>query len=368
MLAMARKETSEQLPTNQTVISQGEGGVLRVQHDASIPKVEPDMVLVKNVAVAMNPCDWKMPTNLPCPGARDGCDFAGPIVQIGSAVTRNLSIGSRVCGAIHASNPDSLEAGSFAQYTAAYADLLVKIPDDMPWENAAAIGGGVVGTLGLALFQSLDLPAHPEKPAIKSFYVLVYGASTSSGTMAIQLLRCSGLKVIATCSPQNFDLVKSYGAEEVFDYNSPTCAKDIRAYTRNSLKYVLDTITEVKTMKLCYAAIGRAGGKYTGLELLGEDVVSGMRKTVKNDWVLGIRLTGKKIALSGGYGYEASPELREFGRQWFATVERLLHDGRIRSHPPQVNRGGFQGILEGVDMLRRREVSGKKLVYFIPEE
>lgn len=186
---MARKETSEQLPTNQTVISQGEGGVLRVQHDASIPKVEPDMVLVKNVAVAMNPCDWKMPTNFPCPSARDGCDFAGTIVQIGSAVTRNLSIGSRVCGAIHASNPDSLEAGSFAQYTAAYADLLVKIPDDMPWENAAAIGGGVVGTLGLALFQSLDLPAHPEKPAIQSFYVLVYGASTSSGTMAIQLLR-----------------------------------------------------------------------------------------------------------------------------------------------------------------------------------
>ena len=159
--------------------------------------------------------------------------------------------------------------------------------------------------------------------------------------------------------------MKSYGAEEAFDYNSPTCAEDIKLYTKNSLKYVLDVITETKTMKLCYAAIGRAGGKHTGLEYVNEGLALSMRRTVKSDWVIGLTLPGKGVALPGGYGSEPDPECREFGRKWFEAMQRLLDNGKIRSHPPCIMPGRFQGILEGVEMMRRREVSGEKLVYFI---
>jgi hypothetical protein len=46
----------------------------------------------------------------------------------------------------------------------------------------------------------------------------------------------SGYKVITTCSPKNFKLVESYGAEKAFDYHSPTCGEDMRAYTNNTLE------------------------------------------------------------------------------------------------------------------------------------
>ncbi|RDL35872.1 Uncharacterized protein BP5553_06484 [Venustampulla echinocandica] len=354
------------LPTTHTAIKQGAGGILKVQ-TAPVPELfEPGMILVKTIAVALNPCDYKMPTRFPTPGATDGSDFAGIIVKIGTAVQRtDLHIGDRVCGAVHASNPACLQSGSFAEYVATYSDLVLKVPTDMAWENAAVIGGCVHGSVGLSLWNSLHLPGHPDRPTKTPEYVLVYGGSTASGTMAIQLVRCAGMKCITTCSPKNFDLVKSYGAEEAFDYNDPGCAEKIKAYTANRLKYVFDIITETKTMKLCYGALGRVGGRYTGLEYFNPALAEGLRKTVKADWVIGLVLPGKGVGLPSGYGREPDPEAREFGRRWFETMQRLVDAKKIKSHPPRVMTGKFQGILKGVEIMRRKEISGEKLVYFI---
>jgi len=62
---------------------------------------------------------------------------------------------------------------------------------------------------------------------------LIYGGSSASGVLGIQFAKLSGFEVLTTCSPSNFDYVKSLGADKVFDYNSPTCAADIRKYTDN---------------------------------------------------------------------------------------------------------------------------------------
>ncbi|KAI8945068.1 hypothetical protein F4801DRAFT_150263 [Xylaria longipes] len=80
------------------------------------------------------------------------------------------------------------------------------------------------------------------------------------------ILHRSGYRVVTTCSPHTFQLVESLGAEKAFDYKSPTCAQDIRTYTSDKLKYVMDIIAEARTLKLCYAAIGRAGGRYVGFD------------------------------------------------------------------------------------------------------
>lgn len=114
--------------------------------------------------------------------------------------------------------------------------------------------------------------------------------------------------MITACSPKNFALVQSYGAEKGFDYNSPSCAEDIRTYTKNTLQYAIDIIAEVKSIRLCYTAIGCAGGRYVGFELVPEDLVKDMRKTIKPDWVLGTTMSGNEIAIGGGYGSEPNPE------------------------------------------------------------
>ena len=129
------------------------------------------------------------------------------------------------------------------------------------------------------------------------------------------------------------------------------------------MQYVIDIITEVKTTRLCYAAIGRAGGRYVGFELVPDELVQDMRKTVKPDWVLGITMSGSEIAIGGGYGSKPNPELRVFGCEWFRRVEALIHQGKIRSHPICLQRGGLAAVISGVGRMQRREISGEKLVY-----
>ncbi|MCJ1406593.1 hypothetical protein MMC19_000659 [Ptychographa xylographoides] len=348
------------VPLTQTAIIAHGPGTLGISHNVCMPRIEPDMVLVKNAAVALNPADAKMVDFSSTTGAIAGYDFAGTVIAIGSAVTKPLGIGDRVCGNVHGMNSMNPEVGAFAQYIGATGDILLKIPDSMSFETAASFGTGVA-TAGLALFQSMRIPISPDNAAEKPFWVLVYGGSTATGTIAIQLLKLSGLRPLTTCSPKNFALVKSYGAEEAFDYKSPTCATDIRAYTKNTLSYALDCITEANTMQICYAAIGRAGGRYTGLEPYPE--LQHTRKAVKPDWVMALTIYGKKVALDGVYGRDACPEDRIFGRKWFATVQKLLDQGKLRSHPIKIGSGAFEGVLEGVDQMRKRTISGEKLVY-----
>jgi NADPH:quinone reductase-like Zn-dependent oxidoreductase len=133
-----------------------------------------------------------MHERFPSPGAIDGCDFSGIILVIGSAVPSlgvSFEIGDRVFGAVHGSNPIRHESGSFAEHIASEAQFTLKIPDSMSFEEAAALGGTGLATLGMALFRTLELPGTPEEPAQKPQTVLVHGGSSSVGTMAMQLLR-----------------------------------------------------------------------------------------------------------------------------------------------------------------------------------
>lgn len=129
-----------------------------------------------------------MPARVSCPGATDESDFSGTIVQVGELVTAS-SIGDRVVGAMHGSNPIDMSSGAFTEYIVTDSDLLWRVPDFVSWEEAAAIGWAVVGSVLITLFHSLKLAGSPEEPIEKPAYVLVYGDSTASGTLATQLLK-----------------------------------------------------------------------------------------------------------------------------------------------------------------------------------
>lgn len=186
------------LPRHQTAIVQDSEGKGTIRHDQSLPvhRLESHHVLIQTVAVAINPCDWKMPGKFPTQGARIGCDFAGIVIAIGPHVTDrwngSLVLGDRVCGGVHGSNPIDPESSSFVQYIAADANnLLLRLPKRVGWEAGAVMGAASVSTLSIVFDTALQLSGTPEKPLIseKPFYVLVYGASTATGTMALQLLK-----------------------------------------------------------------------------------------------------------------------------------------------------------------------------------
>jgi len=115
-------------------------------------------------------------------------------------------------------------------------------------------------------------------------------------------------------------------------------------------------------MKLCYAAMGRVGGKYVALDPFPESGAT--RKVITPDWILATQIMGRKIWWPAPYGREADTDMRfGLGGPMYGQVERLFHEGKIKTHPSKVIEGGFEAVLDGVGMLRRGEISGQKLVY-----
>ena len=71
--------------------------------------------------------------------------------------------------------------------------------------------------------------------------------------------------MIVTVSPKNFDLVKSLGADEVFDYNDPEVSKKIKLSTGGKLVHAVDTISEKDTPRQISEALSDDGGRVATL-------------------------------------------------------------------------------------------------------
>lgn len=163
------------------------------------PLLSKHHVLVRVLAVALNPTDHKMITHFPRPGVMVGCDFCGVIEQSSNSAESDatspagrLTVGTRVCGGVFPyAGSEGSSSGAFAQWVVADARLLLRVPD--PWNDlqAAAVGSVSWGTVGSAISDpdALGLRGLPSLPSAKKEPVLVYGGATASGTMACQLLR-----------------------------------------------------------------------------------------------------------------------------------------------------------------------------------
>lgn len=71
---------------------------------------------------------------------------------------------------------------------------------------------------------------------------------------------------------------------------------------------------------------------------------------------------GKEVKLTGEYHRDADPAKFDLGVRWRNEVQTLLDRGRLRCHPPREVPGKWQGIIQGLDMLKAGQVRGQKLV------
>jgi NADPH:quinone reductase-like Zn-dependent oxidoreductase len=129
-----------------------------------------------------------------------GSEFAGEVAAVGSAVTE-FDVGDDVFGVTG--------SGAHAEYVCVpESGAVAQKPAGMPFEQAAAVCDGAA--LALACLRNAEFRSGRS--------ILVYGASGSVGTAAIQLARHFGAQVTAVCNTENLELVKSLGADEVVDY------------------------------------------------------------------------------------------------------------------------------------------------------
>ncbi|WP_171171670.1 NADP-dependent oxidoreductase [Streptomyces sp. I05A-00742] len=171
------------------------------------PKVGPDSVLIGVRAAAVNPVDWKAQAGY-LDGQLDavfpvvpGWDVSGIVVRLG-ADTPEFQVGDEVIGYVR---EDFLSRGTFAEFVSAPVRTLARKPVNLTFEQAAGLP-----LAGLTAYQALR--AARVGPGDT---VLVHAAAGGVGSLAVQLARNVGARVIGTASERNHAFLRSLGAEPI---------------------------------------------------------------------------------------------------------------------------------------------------------
>lgn len=359
------------IPTTQTAVIQSltparESGIsLAISTDQPVPALpSPHHILVRVLAVGLNPTDFKMVSHFFMAGVTAGCDFCGTVVQAGASSLH--PVGTRVCAADFPYRPGDHNNGAFAQYAVADSRHALRVPKAWSDLQGAAVGaiGWATSALAISDPAALGLPGRPGvkvegKAAVP---VLVWGGATATGIMAIQMLRQSGYSPIAVCSDKSAPEVLKYGAVGTASYTSKDCVEKIKALANGqSIKHALDCITDADSTAGCYAALARVGARYACLE----DCPTAWRtrSAVKVKAVMGYEALGYDVTFGHEtYDRKVNWELHHIAAQWAVDIQSLLDEGTITSQKIREVDGGFEGVIKAVEILQRGEQKGEKLV------
>ena len=223
--------------------------VLQIK-DIEKPLPKPDEVLVKILATTVHIGDTKIRRFEPGLGPVKDFFFK-PIMRIivGFTRPRKKILGMELSGVIEAIGKDvtlfkvgasvfastEFRFGAYAQYCCIPEKGILAIkPTNMTHEEAATVSNGGITAL-----------IHLRKANIrKGQKVLIYGASGSVGTYAIQIAKNYGAEVTAVCSTPNLELVKSLGADKVIDYTKEDFTQSGETYD-----VIYDAVGKIESSK-----------------------------------------------------------------------------------------------------------------------
>ena len=190
-------------------------------------------------------------------------DVSGIVDTVGPDVTL-FEAGDRVyafANGIISGKPDN---GSFQTYTVVPVVTTSKLPDSIDFAHGAMLPMAAA-TASLALFKNLGLP-RPDSSSVKqgAGSILIWGGSSSVGSMAIQLAKLAGFTVYTVASPTHNAYLKLLGATVTFDYRFPTVVEDIIAAAKSAgqpITHGLDAISEAATLKATSQVLAGSAGK-----------------------------------------------------------------------------------------------------------
>ncbi|KAK0616542.1 chaperonin 10-like protein [Immersiella caudata] len=355
------------------------------------PQPGPGEALIRVHSIALNPVDALYVFNPIATTARVvGADFAGTVVE---PTTPALKPGQRVAGFVQGANSFNERPGAFAEYAVSPADLVWAVPDSMTFDQAAAVSLCAL-TAAQALFYRLGLPAPFEWVKKKTgqardtfpdgLTFFVYGASTSVGLYAAQLLRLAAaangipLRLVGTASKKHFDMLKAapYGYDALVDYRDPNWIEEARqAGGASGIGYGIDCISEGETVKQVLGVLGE-GGKLAIIRSLAGGAWSSEGVNLNSVFYgavwegLGVEIDYQNMTVP------ATEDTRRFAVAFYrwlssgtaleANPVRLMPGGLSRVVPDGfalLGSGSMDDRAEGRTEDWMRPISGEKLVY-----
>ena len=294
---------------------------------AEVEKPVPDTgeVLVKVLAVSVNPADWHSMRAKPLFSRATlgllrpkhkilGGDIAGQVEAVGSGVTQ-FKPGDEV----YASLLDH-GYGGFAEYVSVPVGVMSLKPANLSFEEAAAVPMAAVTALQ-------GLVHHGEiRPEQK---VLINGASGGIGTFAVQIAKSYGPEVTGVTSTRNIDLVRSLGADHVVDYTRTDFARSGRRYD-----LILDAVGNRSVSDLRRALAEGGKGAVVGFTSVAKLMSFQLRG-------------GKDISMVSAHVATKDLEL----------LTQLIEDGKVR---PEIDRRyPFAEIPAAIAYLEQGHARGK---------
>mmetsp|Transcript_19566 Transcript_19566/g.65723 ORF Transcript_19566/g.65723 Transcript_19566/m.65723 type:complete len:337 (-) Transcript_19566:495-1505(-) len=322
------------------------GQPFEIVTDRPAPTIEaPTDVIVRVHTAALNPVDWKM--HLMGFYVKQwphvfGCDMAGTVEAVGEEAKGSFKEGDKVWAYTDLGKAHS---GAFAELVRVPVDVLGHVPEGMAMETAATLGVGFL-TAAFMFYDCIDAADCP---------VLVYGASSSVGTLAVQLLAYEGRKIVAVASAAHHPALIAMGAVDAVDYRDG----DWKAKAEAALKeagegaVALDAIGSKDTVEACVDIVKACGGSVVATTDQSQNTDGGEG---------GVAVRGCNL----GTAYD-DPRTRPLIGEYMEKAAAMLEAGALKGSPTDLL-GGLADVAAGFDRMRAGKVSGVKLVVHVQEE
>jgi NADPH:quinone reductase-like Zn-dependent oxidoreductase len=292
-------------------------------------------VLVKVRAASVNPADWhflrgtpyavRMVAGLRKPRiTRLGIDVAGQVEAVGRNITQ-FKPGDEVFGTCQ---------GAFAEYVCTSEPKLIMKPDNMTFEQAAAVPIAAFTALQGLRDKGKIQPGHK---------VLINGAAGGVGTFAVQIAKSFGADVTGVCSTRNLDMVRSIGADRVIDYTQEDFTKAAQRYD-----LILDTVGNHSMS--------------ANRRILNPNVICVMAGGPSGRWKMGLGRSIKALVLSRFLNRKHVGFIAKSSKGDLTTMQMLMETEEVT--PVIDRRYKLSEVPEAIRYLEEGHARGKVIITF----
>ncbi|KAK8165597.1 hypothetical protein BKA80DRAFT_190561, partial [Phyllosticta citrichinensis] len=371
-------------PKQDVLVLHGPRQKYSLERTKDIPPLKSDdEILIQVLAIGLNPVDWKGPDygfGQPSYPWVNGRDFAGIVVRPPRKSSR-IQSGDVVFGP--STDYRDVRKAAYQEYVVTTDSNVARIPKGYSVKHGAALGVAfVAAAIGLGSSFGLDfgdlgadVPAGPNLHALsraverskipedirtevfdslpsherpqKGEWIVIWGGSSTTGVMALQLAKLAGLRVVSVADiAKNGKKLLDFGADMLVDrFDQKRAAEVIRSVTGDKLRFAID-VTGRESAAILQDILVKSKSSLRR-HLLGYTGLPKLKSAEVQQHLVPIKL------------FHNVPVIGDSLMEW---LEDLLASQSLKLPEIEVADGGLAGINAALDKMRNGLVSGKRIV------